>query len=208
MNCKTTSNCMTASNRGVQQRRPTQSYAVVRRLCSTLLLDALLVSGCREGVKPTATTTVADSADQVLIGMKHYVTTSSILRALVLADTAYFFNPSQVAELRVVHVTFYDAQGNKTSTLTANAGTFHWRTGDMEGRGNVIVVRSSDGGTLHTEAMRYNKTRNEASSDLAFSFDSPNQHLKGVGFTADPDFKNVTAHQVTGTGGQFVLPKH
>src|SRR5713101_8555680 len=174
----------------------------------TVLLDVVLVFGCGEGIKPTATTTVADSADQVLIGMKHYVTTNSILRALVLADTAYFFNPSQLAELRVVHVTFYDAQGNKTSTLTANEGTFHWRTGDMEGRGNVVVVRSSDGGTLHTEAMRYSQARNEVSSSLAFTFDAPTQHLKGVGFTADPDFKNLRAWQVTGTGGQFVLPKH
>jgi len=167
-----------------------------------------VVFGCGEGVKPTATTTVADSADQVLIGMKHYVTTNSILRALVLADTAYFFNAQQTAELRVVHVTFFDAQGAKTSTLTANQGTFHWRTGDMEGRGNVIVIRSSDGGTLHTEAMHYSQTKNQVTSDLPFTFDSPNQHLKGVGFTADPDFKNVTATRVTGTGGQFVLPSH
>src|SRR5713226_3783844 len=121
-------NTQTASNRSVEQRRRTPAYASVRRLCWTILFDAVLVAGCGEGVKPTATTTVADSADQVLVGMKHYVTTNSILRALVLADTAYFFNPTQAAELRAVHVTFYDAQGNQTSTLTANAGTFHWRT--------------------------------------------------------------------------------
>ena len=200
----------TTSREGVERHSVEEKR---RRISSTLclltlFLDVLLVSGCGEGVKPTATTTVADSADQVLIGMKHYVTTSSILRALVLADTAYFFNPTQVAELRVVRVTFYDAQGNKTSTLTANEGTFHWRTGDMEGRGNVIAVRSSDGGTMHTEAMRYSQARNEVSSDLPFTFDSPSQHLKGVGFTADPDFKTVTAKHITGTGGQFVLPSH
>jgi len=200
----------TTSREGVERHSVKEKRRrISSTLClSTLFLDVLLVSGCGEGVKPTATTTVADSADQVLIGMKHYVTTSSILRALVLADTAYFFNPTQVAELRVVHVTFYDAQGNKTSTLTANEGTFHWRTGDMEGRGNVIAVRSSDGGTMHTEAMRYSQARNEVSSDLPFTFDSPNQHLKGVGFTADPDFKTVAAKHITGTGGQFVLPSH
>jgi LPS export ABC transporter protein LptC len=174
----------------------------------TVLLDAVLVLGCGEGVRPTATTTVADSADQVLVQMKHYVTTDGILRALVLADTAYFFNARELAELRVVHVTFYDAQGSKTSTLTANAGTFHWRTRDMDGRGNVVVIRNSDGGTLHTEAMKYGQARNEVSSDLPFTFDAPTQHLKGVGFTADPDFKNLRAWRVTGTGGQFVLPKH
>jgi LPS export ABC transporter protein LptC len=196
-------------------KRPADAMSSQRRphlpstfCCLALWLGVLLVPGCGEGVRPTATTTVADSADQVLVQMKHYVTTDGILRALVLADTAYFFNARQLAELRVVRVTFYDAQGSKTSTLTANAGTFHWRTRDMDGRGNVIVVRSSDGGTLHTEAMRYSQARNEVSSDLPFTFDAPTQHLKGVGFTADPDFKNLKAQHVTGTGGQFVLPKH
>lgn len=164
--------------------------------------------GCGEGVKPTATTTVADSADQVLITMTHYVTTEGIRRARVQADTAYFFNASQLAELRVVRVTFYDAQGAETSTLTAREGTFHWRSQDMEGRGNVVAIRKADGGTLHTEALRYNQTLNKVTSDLPFTFDSPNQHLKGVGFTADPDFSSVSANRITGTGGQFVLPNH
>jgi LPS export ABC transporter protein LptC len=162
--------------------------------------------GCGEGVRPTATTTVADTADQTLYGVTHYITAEGVRRAKVQADTAYIFNGNQTIEMRVVRITFFDADGRETSTLTAREGTVHSRTGDMEGRGNVIVVRKSDGGTLRTEGMRYTQARNQVSSDLPFTFDSPNQHLKGVGFTADPDFKNVDAKQITGTGGQFVLP--
>jgi LPS export ABC transporter protein LptC len=173
----------------------------------TLGLLALVVSACRGGTQPTATQAVLDSADQVLIGMTHYVTAAGLQRARVQADTAYFFSNTQTAELRTVHVTFYDAHGAETSTLTSREGTYHWRTQDMEGRGNVVVVRNSDGGTLHTEAMRYSQTRNEVTSDVAFTFDSPTEHLKGVGFTADPDFRNVATKNLTGTGGQLVLPK-
>ena len=54
--------------------------------------------------------------------------------------------------------------------------------------------------------MRYSQARNEVTSDVAFTFDSPTQHLKGIGFTADPDFRNVATKQLTGTGGQLVLP--
>ena len=50
------------------------------------------------------------------------------------------------------------------------------------------------------------QARNEVTSDVAFTFDSPTQHLKGIGFTADPDFRNVATKQLTGTGGQLVLP--
>ena len=101
--------------------------------------------------------TVADTADQMLINMTHYVTNAGVQRARVRADTAYFFNQTQTAELRTVHVTFYEAQGNETSTMTSREGTFHWRTGDMEGRGNVVVIGKSDGRTLRTEVMRYSQ---------------------------------------------------
>jgi len=178
----------------------------VTRSWLTVLFNAVLLACGGGGAQPTATQAVLDSADQVLLGMTHYVTETGLQRARVQADTAYFFSNTQTAELRKVHVTFYDAHGAETSTLTAREGTYHWRTQDMEGRGNVVVVRNSDGGTLHTETMRYSQSRNEVTSDVAFTFDSPTQHLKGIGFTADPDFRNVATKQLTGTGGQLVLP--
>src|SRR6267143_2487257 len=132
--------------------------------CS-VLLALFMFAACKSGTPVTATQAVLDSADQVLIGMTHYVTESGVLRARVRADTAYFFSNTQRAELRTVHVTFYDQTGRPTSTLTSREGTHHWRTGDMEARGTVIVIRDKDGGTLKTEVMYYNQVRNEVTSD-------------------------------------------
>jgi LPS export ABC transporter protein LptC len=166
----------------------------------------LLTVGCKTGIPVTATQAALDSADQVLIGMSHYVTDAGVLRARVRADTAFFFSGTQRAELRNVHVTFYDATGKATSTLTAREGTNYWRTGDMEARGNVVVVRDKDGGTMRTEVMYYNQVRNEVTSDRHFVFDSPDRHIEGEGFTSDPEFRNVAAKRPTGRGGQFTLP--
>jgi LPS export ABC transporter protein LptC len=197
-----------ASRKNVEQHRQegAWTHGYTRRLFLTLLFNAVLVS-CRDGTPPPTTATAVDSADQVLIGMVHYVTQAGLQRARVRADTAYFFSNTQVAELRAVHITFYNALGAETSTMTAREGTYHWRTRDMEGRGNVVVVRNSDGGKLRTEALRYSQAKNQVSSDVAFTFDSPSEHLKGVGFIADPDFRKVTTKNLTGTGGQLVLPK-
>lgn len=176
-------------------------------LLGILLASVLLPLGCKSGTPVTATQTALDSADQVLIGMTHYVTENGLQRTRVRADTAYFFSGTQQAELRNVHVTFYDALGRPTSTLTAREGTHHWRTGDMEARGNVVLIRDNDGATMRTEAMRYSQARNEVTSEVAFTFDSPTQHLRGIGFTSDPEFRNVTTKNLTGTGGQLVLPR-
>ncbi|HXG97549.1 MAG TPA: hypothetical protein VNJ06_10630, partial [Gemmatimonadales bacterium] len=90
--------------------------------CSLLLALVVAVS-CKNGTPVTATQVVLDSADQVLLGMSHYVTELGVLRARVRADTAYFFSNTQRVELRNVHVTFYDVAGNPTSTLTSREGT-------------------------------------------------------------------------------------
>jgi LPS export ABC transporter protein LptC len=161
---------------------------------------------CKSGTPVTAAQAVLDSADQVLLGMNHYVTESGVLRARVRADTAYFFSNTQRAELRNVHVTFYDVSGRPTSTLTSKEGTQQWRTGDMEARGNVVVVRNRDGGTMRTEVMDYSQARNQVSSDRDFVFAAPDRHITGRGFTSDPEFKRITAKGASGTGGQFVLP--
>lgn len=160
---------------------------------------------CREDGRAMATATLADTADQVLIGMSHYVTTAGVQRARVRADTAYFYSSTQSAELRPVHITFYDAAGAESSTLTSREGTYYWRTGDMDARGNVSVV-TSDGRTLRTEQLRYSETKNEVTSDVPFVFDGPDRHIEGEGFVSDPTFKDVVARHPKGTGGKFTLP--
>jgi LPS export ABC transporter protein LptC len=190
--------------------RSRESGAKILPLGATLLWllapGSWLLVSCKTGTPVTATQAALDSADQVLIGMSHYVTDAGVLRARVRADTAFFFSGTQRAELRNVHVTFYDATGQATSTLTSREGTHQWRTGDMQARGNVVVVRNKDGGTMRTEVMDYSQIRNEVSSDKPFVFNSPDRHIEGEGFTSDPEFRNISAKRPTGRGGQFTLP--
>src|SRR5207245_11078948 len=88
-----------------------------------LCLYAVLVSSCETGIKPTAVVTAADSADQVLFNMSHYVTAEGIQGAHVLADTAYCYSPTQTAEPRNVHITFLGQRRAETSALPPLAGT-------------------------------------------------------------------------------------
>src|SRR5437660_11740389 len=102
-----------ASRRGVTQRR----HATTSRLRSTSLcyvfscyvvLCGVAVGGCDSGIRPTATITAGDTADQVLDSMAHYVTTAGITRAHLRAHTAYVHSPVPTAGRRVVHAAFYD----------------------------------------------------------------------------------------------------
>ena len=164
------------------------------------------VGACRDGARPTQTIAMADTADQVLFGMSYYVTVEGVRRARVEADTAYFYTPTQSAELRVVTVTFFDPEGAQTSTLTCREGTYRWRTGDMEGRGDVTVV-TTDGKRLETPVLRYYQNRDEVESDSAFRyFKPPSETVFGEGFVSDPNFRSMRVKRPRGTGGGFALP--
>ncbi|HXF95056.1 MAG TPA: LPS export ABC transporter periplasmic protein LptC [Gemmatimonadales bacterium] len=180
--------------------------SALRRLARSGLLGAAVLVGCNDGIKTTAIVEGApDGSDQMLVGMEHLLTTNGVVRAKVEAETTYINSSAQVADLRQVRVTFYDAQGNRTSTLTARTGSYQLQSGDMEGRGNVVVT-TTDGRRLTTEVLRYSQAKDSVSSDQPFVFEAPDRVIEGEGFTSDPAFRNVVALRPRGTGGRFVLP--
>lgn len=160
---------------------------------------ALVVAACDDGVRPPTAEVAADTADQVIYGLVHVLTDDGVLRARLEADTAYYYEKSQVAEMTGVKVTFYSTQGAISSVLTAREGTYRWRTGNMEARQNVVAV-TPDGRRLTTSILEYRRSDNQINGSAPFVFDSPDRHLEGAAFTSDPDFRNVVtrgAHRGT-----------
>jgi LPS export ABC transporter protein LptC len=133
-----------------------------------------------------------DTADQIGFGVTHNVTIDGLLRIKLFSDTVYFYQTSQSADLIGVKVEFYSSEGRLSSTVRSLEGTYQWRTGDMEARGDV-VAETPDGRRLTTSILRYDRVSAQISGTEPFVFDSPDSHLEGDGFTADPDFAVVTA---------------
>jgi LPS export ABC transporter protein LptC len=173
------------------------------RLWGALLAGGLVA--CEEtGARPTATVQAADNADQILEGFSHYVTFGGVRRSRVEADTAYFYEGTQITNLRRVKVIFYDLKGVEGSTLTARRGTYRWQDGSMEATDDVVVV-NPDGRTLRTQVLKYDNAANTISTDVPFTFDRAEEHLEGNSFKSDPDFKNVVTDKPRGVAGTGML---
>lgn len=163
------------------------------------------VAACEEaGVKPTTTVQAGDSADQVLEGFSHYVTKDGVRRTRVEADTAFFYENTQVTQLKKIRVVFFDARGEESSTLTAKTGTYRWQDGSMEANGAVLVV-APDGRRLNTATLKYDNGSNSISTNVHFTFDRGGEHLEGNSFRSDPDFRNVVTDRPRGTAGNGLL---
>jgi LPS export ABC transporter protein LptC len=178
----------------------------VRVARGLLVLAAVAaLAACEDtGAKPTTTVQAVDSADQVLEGFSHYVTREGIRRSQVQADTAFFYEATQVTQLKRIKVIFYDLKGEESSTLTARTGTYRWQDGSMEAQGNVVVL-SPDGRRLQTETLRYDNGSNTISTNVHFTFDRGTEHLEGNSFRSDPDFRNVVTDKPRGVAGDGML---
>lgn len=176
-----------------------------RRLHAAILFATVTSVACEDpGARPTTTIQAPDSADQVLEGFSHYVTNDGIRRSRVEADTAYFYEATQITNLANLKVTFYDLKGAESSTLTAKRGVYRWQDGSMEANDNVVVV-SPDGRRLTTERLRYDNASNQISTDRHFTFVRGEEHLEGNSFRSDPDFRNVVTDRPRGVAGDGML---
>ncbi|HYC33324.1 MAG TPA: LPS export ABC transporter periplasmic protein LptC, partial [Gemmatimonadales bacterium] len=135
--------------------RPRRAAASSLRRAACLVLATLGALGCEDtGARPTTTVQAADSADQILEGFSHYVTNQGVRRTRVEADSAFFYENTQITDLKNIKVTFYNIRGEEGSTLTAKRGTYRWQNGSMEAEGDVVVV-APDGRRLRTQTLRY-----------------------------------------------------
>jgi LPS export ABC transporter protein LptC len=175
-----------------------------RRLAAWLVVAAL-GGGCeRGGVQPSTTTEAADSADQVLEGFAHFVTTDGVLKSRIEADTAWFYEASQSATLHNVRITFFDAKGAERSKLTARRALYRWQDGSLDAEGDVVLT-APDGGRLQSEVLKLDNKENLISTDRRFRFERGAERIEGTSLRSDPEFTNVVTDRPRGVAGRGIL---
>ena len=162
-----------------------------------LILSASALSACSDSQRPPTSSVLPDSVDSAAYGFVKYITADGVERARLEADSAYHYPALEAWELFNLRIQFRTTHGEIRSTLTSKAGTYNWRTQDMEARDSVRAVTPDDR-VLTTCSITYDKGRDEISGPCAFVYVSPDRRFTGASFTSDPDFRNVTALEASG----------
>jgi LPS export ABC transporter protein LptC len=172
-------------------------------------IAALMVSvACKkQGTAPPVKTssTMADSAEQVMLGVRVLLTDRGVQRGEMFADTAYIFDDQTRYELRKVRATFNTSTGTKDGVMSANQGHYSLREQKLEGFGNVVIV-TTEGKRLTSPHIKYMQAINEVSSDSAFTLVEPGRSLSGIGFRADPQLTRVQVLRAGSGRGSLTLP--
>lgn len=179
----------------------------MRRLL-TLAAVMMAVAGCgRQGSAPPvkAVASLADSAEQVMQGVRTLLTSEGVQRGELFADSAYIFDDNTRFELRKVRATFNTETGVKNGTMRADRGRYSVRQQVLEGFGNVVIT-TNEGRRLTSPHLKYNEAINEVSSDTTFTMVEPGRTLSGIGFRADPQLTHVQVLKGARGQGSFTLP--
>lgn len=172
------------------------------------LMAVVASAACNQkGATPPVRTanTMADSAEQVMLGVRFLLTDRGVQRGEMFADTAYIFDDQTRIELRKVRGTFNTTTGTKDGVLSADRGRYNQREQRLEGFGNVVIV-TTEGKRLTSPHIRYLQSINEVSSDSAFTLVEPGRSLSGIGFRADPQLTRVQVLKAGSGRGSLTLP--
>ncbi len=152
-----------------------------------------------------AGSSLADSAEQVMVGVRALLADQGVQRGEMFADSAYVFDNQTRFELRKVRATFNTSTGVKDGVMSGDRGRYSTTTQTLEGFGNVVIV-TNEGRRLTSPHIKYVQMSNEVSSDTNFTLVEPGRTVSGVGFRADPQLTRITILRHLGGGGSFTLP--
>jgi LPS export ABC transporter protein LptC len=163
-----------------------------RFIAAAFIATAAIAAACKGGTTPPVSPSnpLADAADQVMFGVRTFITDQGLLRAQLRADTGYSFDNNSRIEVRNERTVFFTNTGQQSAVLTSVEGTYNTTKSVMEARKNVLVV-SVDGKRLETSQLSYNQVTNLIASDSPFVLTQPDRRVEGIGFISDPNLVNL-----------------
>jgi LPS export ABC transporter protein LptC len=164
------------------------------------------VVSCRKVTQPPVIgdAALADSAEQIVAGVRMHMTHSGVKRGELFADTMYVFENQTRFFLKQVKANFHTEQGMPNGNLRGDRGTYDVRTKILEGFGNVVVVSTKDE-RLTSPHLRFAEALNQISSDSAYRLVQGDKVQTGVGFVSDPNLTRFKCKSSCGGSAPDVL---
>ncbi len=167
------------------------------RALAFLLLSLLLLS-CEERLRPSFVSVQQEIPSQESWRSRVIFSDSSQVKAILWAGhISVYANGHYTLLDDSVHVDFYNALGEHSSTLTARRGRVDDATDNFEAHEHVVVV-SDSGTTLRTERLYWTNADRSIHTDAFVDILSPNEHISGTGMVSDEGLKNYKIFKVSG----------
>ena len=178
------------------------------RICC-LSLAGLAAAGCVDvkGSLVVPAGTAADSAEQVMYGVRAPITQSGVRRGELVADSMYVFENQTRFDFFHGHVDFFMANGAPNGRMRGDRGRYSLQTEVLEGWGNVVVA-TTNGNSLSSPHIVYDQRQDRITSDTNFVFVHNGSTYTGSrGLETDSRMTRYNCFGVCTATGPVMIPK-
>ena len=157
-----------------------------------------------ENAKPTVVAFEQEELpDQICFDLTIAFVDSSTTKAIVQARRARVFNDSNLTFLDSgVFVQFFDENGVKTGTLTAEKVKIDDITKDMFATGKVVAISNNSNTKLETEELDWINNTRKIYSNVFVRITTTTEIIRGYGLESDDQLSNYSIFKVTGISNQ------
>lgn len=164
-----------------------------RRLASRLpTLNAALfivLAGCGGEPRQSSMPTPGELPDQEVSDFVATETDQGLVEWKMYARSAATYRSRNTIVARGVRIDFFDEQGERSSTLSADSGEMNDLTHDMTARGSV-VIQATEGTRMTTDLLHFVNRTQRIVTESFVRVERRGDVLTGYGFESDPDLKN------------------
>lgn len=171
---------------------------------AAVLVGIVLAAGCGESERlPEVSEVVDHEPDQHFIGSRIVVTEGGITNAVVTADTVdVFADEDHTLISGAIAIDFYDHNGERTSTLTADRGEvwgLYDQVDSLSAAGNVRIVSVDGGKWMETSAsLIWRAGTRRITAEGLVRLVTENGFEEGINFEAADDLSEYRMDQVSG----------
>ena len=142
-----------------------------------------------------APTVFSEGADQVMLGVEHYLTRNGVRTGRVLADTAYTYEDASQVDLRGLRIEFFDESGADDGVLTSLSGLYDLESGDLTVRGQVVMDGRMEQGPpsrLETDSLMYIAEDDHLTTEASWVLSHGDGSVeRGVGLITDSSLESI-----------------
>jgi LPS export ABC transporter protein LptC len=176
-------------------------------LAAAVALAVVALAGCTSRHAPTPSASDLRIPDQEARDFTLTETSEGTKNWTLLATYAAMYNDKNLVDAKTIRIDFFDAKGQRSSTLTADQGLVDQRTNNLEAVGRVRIVTET-GVRMETDSLRWLNATQKIVSESFVKVTRQGDIVTGYGFESDANLdhfhlkREVRAEvQDTGHGG-------
>lgn len=164
----------------------------VLRFLAPILVSATLTApilGCQSRTAPTPSGANSRIPDQEARDFTLTETSEGRKNWTLWASYAAMYNDRNLVDAQTVRIEFFNSEGKRYSTLTADQGVVDQRSNNLEARGDVSVITET-GVKMETDSLRWLNNAQKIVSDAFVRVTRKRDVVTGYGFESDPSLDN------------------